>query len=426
MFTLVPDFYPDPVSINLSCPPVVPENFPLSRAIILTAVPRRWTPVSEWPNKSTSKDQTAVRGFLGMCSFWRRWIPGYATVAAPLNELLKKDVDVPEAWTERHSKATTELKRLLTSHPVLRQPDPGKQFEIIGDACDYAIGSALIQRYDGVPCVVAYCSRALHAAELNYSVQEKECLAIIYSLQKFRHYVLCSRIKIRISTDHHSLQYLKKPKQAHGRIARWSMILSEYDYEVTYIKGTTNHVGDALSRLIQLPEKDWKNLEVDDDTVHPFLCLFPALLHASVTLLSRSYEQSEVGERRAAAEEFALNTSGDMRHERILFANHAIQYRLISESTERKITADMYSKDPLMSIAYKMLKRGNKMHMTEYSKSLDLALNHRKDNHSTAMLKRVTKLLLNRAFIENGLLYLRHLGQELLCIPDASITKDKL
>eukprot|EP01052_Picozoa_sp_SAG31_P016229 SAG31_NODE_1067_length_10080_cov_26.831580_5_plen_268_part_00 len=101
-----------------------------------------------------------------MCSFWRRWIPGYATVAAPLNEILKKDVDVPEAWTERHSKATMELKRLLTSHPVLRQPNPGKQFEIIGDACDYAIGSALIQRYDGVPCVVAYCSRALHAAEL--------------------------------------------------------------------------------------------------------------------------------------------------------------------------------------------------------------------------------------------------------------------
>eukprot|EP01052_Picozoa_sp_SAG31_P028067 SAG31_NODE_2676_length_5264_cov_576.907278_7_plen_297_part_00 len=146
------------------------------------------------------KDQTAIRGFLGMCSFWRRWIPGYATVAAPLHELLKKDVDVPTAWTERHSKATSELKQRLVSHPVLRQPDPAKQFEIIGDACDYAIGSALVQRYDEVPCVVAYCSRSLHAAELNYSVQEKECLAIIYSLQKFRHYVLCSRIKLRIFT----------------------------------------------------------------------------------------------------------------------------------------------------------------------------------------------------------------------------------
>eukprot|EP01052_Picozoa_sp_SAG31_P066467 SAG31_NODE_25269_length_464_cov_2.745205_1_plen_121_part_10 len=83
-----------------------------------------------------------------------------------------------------------------------------------------------------------------------------------------------------------SLQYLKKPKQAHGRIARWSMILSEYDYEITYIKGSTNHVGDTLSRLIRLPEKDWINLEVDDDTVHPFLCMFPALMHASVQLLT--------------------------------------------------------------------------------------------------------------------------------------------
>ena len=106
------------------------------------------------------------------------------------------------------------MKIALTSHPVLRQPDPAIPFEIIGDACDYAIGSALVQRYDGVPAVVAYCSRALHNAELHYSVQEKECLAIVYSLQKFRHYVLCSRIKLRIATDHHSLQFLKKPKQA--------------------------------------------------------------------------------------------------------------------------------------------------------------------------------------------------------------------
>eukprot|EP01052_Picozoa_sp_SAG31_P078487 SAG31_NODE_38002_length_299_cov_4.280000_1_plen_87_part_10 len=67
------------------------------------------------------------------------------------------------------------LKKKLSSYPVLRQPDPTKPFEIVGDACDYAIGSALIQRHDGKPCVVAFAGRALHAAELNYSVQEKEC-----------------------------------------------------------------------------------------------------------------------------------------------------------------------------------------------------------------------------------------------------------
>ena len=79
------------------------------------------------------------------------------------------------------------------------------------------------------------------------------------------------------------------------------MIMSEYDYEVHYIKGSSNHVGDTLSRLIEIPEGEWTLLEVDDDTVHPFLCAYPALMHASLQLLCRPDKQAEVGERVAAA-----------------------------------------------------------------------------------------------------------------------------
>ena len=123
------------------------------------------------------------------------------------------------------------------------------------------------------------------------------------------------------------------------------MILSEYDYEVFYIKGTTNHVGDALSRLIKIPEGKWKLLEVDDDTVHPFLCVFPALMHASVQLLSRGDRSAEAGEHRLAMEELRLNTCGDKPHEKLFFANHAIQYRIVSRRTEIQITAEMYLKE---------------------------------------------------------------------------------
>jgi hypothetical protein len=216
-------------------------------------------------------NQTEIRGFLGMCSFWRRWIPHYAAVAEPLNDLLKKGTEVPDSWSDAHTAAVKELKSRLISHPVLRQPDPGKQFHIIGDACDHSIGSVLAQMHDGCLLPVAFCSRSLNKHERNYSTQEKECLSIIYAMQKFRHYVLCSKVQVKICTDHHSLQFLQRPGQAVGRVARWSMIMSEYDYDIQWIKGTTNHVGDTLSRLIKLPETDWNNLEVDDDTVHPFL-----------------------------------------------------------------------------------------------------------------------------------------------------------
>eukprot|EP01050_Picozoa_sp_SAG11_P017966 SAG11_NODE_2650_length_3125_cov_4.827495_3_plen_256_part_00 len=139
--------------------------------------------------------QTEIRGFLGMCSFWRRWIPHYAAVAEPLNDLLKKGTDVPDKWDETHSAAVKELKSRLIKHPVLRQPDPGKQFHIIGDACDHSIGSVLAQMHDGCLLPVAFCSRSLNKHERNYSTQEKECLSIIYAMQKFRHYVSARRSK---------------------------------------------------------------------------------------------------------------------------------------------------------------------------------------------------------------------------------------
>ena len=104
-------------------------------------------------------------------------------------------------------------------------------------------------------------------------MQEKECLSIVYAMQKFRHYVLCSHVQVKIMTDHQSLQFMQRPGQAVGRVARWSMIMSEYDYTIQWIPGVDNPVGDNLSRLIKIPDDQWNTVDKDDDTVHPFITL---------------------------------------------------------------------------------------------------------------------------------------------------------
>ena len=115
-------------------------------------------------------------------------------------------------------------------------------------------------------------SRALHGPELNYSVQEKEALGIIFCVKKFRKMILGSPFKIRCLTDHKSLECLTNSKEVAGRMARWAMIMSEYHYQVEYIKGVTNTAADGLSRLISLPEDVWTPLtttDADSDKEHP-------------------------------------------------------------------------------------------------------------------------------------------------------------
>ena len=127
---------------------------------------------------------------------------------------------------------------------MLRQPDFHKPFVVYTDASDYAMGAALCQEHDGKMCVVAYCSRGFAGPERNYSVQEKECLGIVFATKKFRRYLLGGNFTVRIMTDHSSLQYLTKSREMGGRIARWAMIMSEYNYKVEYLKGKLNVVGD--------------------------------------------------------------------------------------------------------------------------------------------------------------------------------------
>jgi hypothetical protein len=251
-----------------------------------------------------TESQTQVREFLGNASFYRRWIDSYAKVTLPLTELLKDSAKgkTKEIWDSdsKYGGAVEAIKRILCSYPVIRQPNFDLPFTIYTDASNYALGGVLCQLHDGKMCAIHYVSRSLQGPELNYSVQEKEALGIVFAVKKFRKLILGSRFQVRCLTDHKSLECLTNSKEIAGRMARWAMIMSEYNYQVQYIKGATNTAADALSRLIRLPEDAWSTLTLaesdsDSENEYPFLLLWPESSHLVHAYVARQ-AHSEVGD----------------------------------------------------------------------------------------------------------------------------------
>lgn len=187
-----------------------------------------------------------VRRFLGMCGWYARYISGFAGIAAPLTDLLKKMDRF--TWTEQAKTAFETLKRCLISAPVLTHPDFSKPYCIQSDASNTGIGGVLFQiDDDGAEHPIAYMSRKLNSAQRNYSVTELECLAAVESLKKFRGYV--EGMPFKIITDHASLKWLMTQKELSGRLARWSMMLQGFNFTMEHRKGSENTVPDALSRV---------------------------------------------------------------------------------------------------------------------------------------------------------------------------------
>ncbi|KII75119.1 Transposon Ty3-G Gag-Pol polyprotein [Thelohanellus kitauei] len=204
--------------------------------------PDRTSCFKSWRTPFSVKE---LQCFLGSCNFYQRFIRDYSTIAAPLYSLLRKN----EAfnWTEPCQIAFDKMKDVLSCLPTLRYPEKGIQIILETDASNLALGAKISQVIKGVDYPISFGSRILNRAERNYCTTDKEILAIIWSLKKFRPYLLGNKFVIR--TDHNPLTYLSTFKDNHNRRARWLSILSEYDFDIEYIKGRDNVVADALSRL---------------------------------------------------------------------------------------------------------------------------------------------------------------------------------
>ncbi|CAN6542407.1 unnamed protein product [Malus baccata var. baccata] len=191
-----------------------------------------------------------VRSFLGHAGFYHRFIKDFSKIAQPLCRFLQKEVAFE--FTKECTASFNQLKELLTTAPIIVPPDWSLPFELMCDASDYAVGAVLGQRKDKKPHVIYYASRTLNDAQLNYSTTEKELLAVVFALDKFRSYLIGT--KVIVFTDHAALKYLLTKKEAKPRLIRWMLLLQEFDIEIRDKKGSENVVADHLSRMVHNEE----------------------------------------------------------------------------------------------------------------------------------------------------------------------------
>lgn len=186
-------------------------------------------------------DLDGVRAFLGLCSYYRRFVPKFAELAEPLHRLLRKGVTF--AWDPACATAFTTLKQLLVSPPVLAFPNPNVPYVLHTDASAFALGAVLVQNEHPV----AYASRTLSSSERNYSATERECLAVVWAIKEYRHLLLGRPFSV--VTDHAALQWLRTAREPAGRLARWVLELQPYTFTIAHRPGAQHRDADALSRL---------------------------------------------------------------------------------------------------------------------------------------------------------------------------------
>ena len=194
---------------------------------------------------------TELKAYLGLLTYYSKFLPNLSTTLAPLYVLLQKDY--PWRWTGEEEKAFTASKELLTSESLLVHFDPKLELVLACDASAYGIGTVLAHRLpDGSEKPIGYVSRSLSKAERNYSQLEKEGLACIFGVKKFHSYLFGHPFEL--VTDHKPLltllnEHKATSPQVSARIRRWSLILAAYEYTVVFKKTEEHGNADALSRL---------------------------------------------------------------------------------------------------------------------------------------------------------------------------------
>ena len=204
--------------------------------------PKKIEAIQKFPIPKTAKE---IKSFLGLLGYYRKCINGFAKITKPFTKCLKKGATIEH--TGEFKDAFELCKQILCNDPILQYPDFEKPFILTTDASNVAIGAVLSQGRIGSDLPIAYASRTLNTAELNYSTVEKELLAIVFGTNYFRPYLFGR--KFTIITDHKPVEYLFNMKEPNSRLVRWRLKLQKFDYQICYKKGKQNTNADGLSRI---------------------------------------------------------------------------------------------------------------------------------------------------------------------------------
>ena len=219
--------------------------------------PAKAEKIQNWPTPKTTKE---IQRFYGLANFYRRFIPDFAKMALPLSELLKKRK--APVWTDTCQQAFENLKARLCSPEVLAFPNFDGTFVVHTDASHLALG-AVLSNADGRP--VHFASRVLDMAEVNYSVIEKELLAIVFATKTFRPYLLGKPFVLR--TDHAPLKWLFGLTDPSSRLTKFRLSLEPFQFTVEHIPGKENAATDALSRRITSEELKTMQRDLENSPV---------------------------------------------------------------------------------------------------------------------------------------------------------------
>lgn len=225
--------------------------------------PERINPILNMPAPKTLKE---LRSILGMAGWYRRFLKNFSALTAPMSDLLKvpkKNGKIPKfEWPKEANDAFLELKSALVSAPVLSSPNYDDEFTIQTDASEIGIGAVLTQGEGKNEKVISYMSSKLTAQQKKYTATERECLAVLEAIKKFRNYV--EGVRFKVITDHASLIWLKNLKDPASRLSRWALQLQGYDFELIHRKGKLNVVADVLSRFIDVVDSCLEIEKVDE------------------------------------------------------------------------------------------------------------------------------------------------------------------
>lgn len=195
---------------------------------------------------ATPATKKQVRSMLGMTGYYKKFIPAYSALTAPISDLTAGRPRGPITWTDECERAFGTIRELLSKGPILKLPDLKQPFVVRTDASGRGIGGVLLQEHDGILHPVSYASRKLLDRETRYSTIERECLAVIWTLGKFQRYLWGKTFSLE--TDHRPLTYLTSSTYKNARIMRWALTLQEYNFVISSIRGEDNIFADILSR----------------------------------------------------------------------------------------------------------------------------------------------------------------------------------